>query len=136
MTCRLSTSSVKVPKLPIEIMDEIVLYTCDIQIAFILKHHISQYVFDNINKKFLIFGDLHRSRASARQGDIHSSRASARQGDIHSSRASARQGDIHSSRASARQGDLDIQTGKTKIIKNTFKKFWLSRKNIKKDTFN
>jgi hypothetical protein len=124
MTCRLSTSSVKVPKLPIEIMDEIVLYTCDIQIAFILKHHISQYVFDNINKKFLIFGDLHRSRASARQGDIHSSRASARQGDI------------HSSRASARQGDLDIQTGKTKIIKNTFKKFWLSRKNIKKDTFN
>jgi len=112
MTCRLSTSSVKVPKLPIEIMDEIVLYTCDIQIAFILKHHISQYVFDNINKKFLIFGDLHRSRASARQGDIHSSRAS------------------------ARQGDLDIQTGKTKIIKNTFKKFWLSRKNIKKDTFN
>jgi hypothetical protein len=78
-------------KLPIEIMDEIVLYTCDIQIAFILKHHISQYVFNNINKKFLIFGDLHRSRASARQGDI--------------------------------------QSGKTnKIITNTFKKFWLSRK--------
>jgi hypothetical protein len=85
-------------KLPIEIMDEIVLYTCDIQIAFILKHHISQYVFDHINKKFLIFGDIHRSRAEARQGD------------------------------------LDSQTDKTKIIKNTFKKFWLSRKNIKKDT--
>jgi hypothetical protein len=66
-------------KLPIEIMDEIVLYTRDIQIAFILKHHISQYVFNNINKKFLIFGD--------------------------------------------------IQSGKTnKIITNTFKKFWLSRK--------
>lgn len=68
-------------KLPIEIMDKIVLYTCDIQIAFILKHHISQYVFNHINKNFLIFGD--------------------------------------------------VKTDKTKIIKNTFKKFWLSRKNIK-----
>ena len=48
----------KLPKLPVEIMDEIVLLTGDARVADALKNHISQYALDRIEKNILIYGDV------------------------------------------------------------------------------
>ena len=56
--CRLSTSSLKVPKLPVEIMDRIVSYTGDARVANVLKGHITQYTLDSMEKNVLIYGDV------------------------------------------------------------------------------
>lgn len=48
----------KIHKLPMEIMDEIVLLTKDARIANILKDQISQYALNHIDKNILIYGDI------------------------------------------------------------------------------
>lgn len=48
----------KISKLPVEIMDKIVLLTEDARIANILRNQISQYAFDRIKKKILIYGNI------------------------------------------------------------------------------
>jgi len=48
----------KIPRLPMEIMDEIVLYTGDPHVANVLKDKISQYVLDRIEKNILIYGNV------------------------------------------------------------------------------
>lgn len=45
-----------IPKLPVEIMDKIVLRTGDVRIAHILRDQISQYALKRINKNILIYG--------------------------------------------------------------------------------
>jgi len=47
-----------IPKLPVEIMDKIVLETGDIRIAHILRNQISQYTLNRIDKNILIYGDI------------------------------------------------------------------------------
>ena len=51
-------NKMKIPRLPMEIMDEIVLYTGDSSIANVLKDKISQYVLDRIEKNILIYGNV------------------------------------------------------------------------------
>ena len=48
----------KLPRLPVEIMDEIVILTGDARVADALKNHISQYALDRIEKNILIYGDV------------------------------------------------------------------------------
>ncbi len=47
-----------IPKLPVEIMDKIVLLTEDARIAHALKDKISQYALNRIEKNVLIYGDI------------------------------------------------------------------------------
>jgi len=54
----------KIPRLPTEIMDEIVLYTGDPYVANVLKNHISQYVLDRIEKNILIYGNVQGGKTS------------------------------------------------------------------------
>lgn len=55
---RQTLNKMKIPRLPMEIMDEIVLYTGDSRIANVLKDKISQYVLDRIEKNILIYGNV------------------------------------------------------------------------------
>ena len=54
----------KIPRLPTEIMDEIVLYTGDPHVANVLKDKISQYVLDRIEKNILIYGNVQGGKTS------------------------------------------------------------------------
>jgi hypothetical protein len=49
---------IKIPKLPLEIMDKIVSLTGDARIAHILRNQISQYTFNRIDQNILIYGDI------------------------------------------------------------------------------
>lgn len=53
-----------VMKLPTELIDIIVLYTNDINIANALEGYISQYVFDKIEKNILIYGDVQSGKTN------------------------------------------------------------------------
>jgi hypothetical protein len=48
----------KISKLPVEIMDKIVLETGDARIAHILRDQISQYALNRIDKNILIYGNI------------------------------------------------------------------------------
>jgi hypothetical protein len=55
----------KLPKLPVEIMDMIVLWTGDARVAHSLRDRISQYVLDRIEKNVLIYGEVQGGKTGA-----------------------------------------------------------------------
>jgi hypothetical protein len=55
----------KLPRLPVEIMDMIVLHTGDARVAYALRDQISQYVLDRIEKNILIYGDVQGGKTAA-----------------------------------------------------------------------